>query len=120
MNRRRSLWWFLPVVAWMAFIFRLSSRSTVPHAPILTDQAAAVVGHFLLYATLALLLANALSRSRTTTSIGTISIALTLAVLYGISDEVHQSFVPGRDPAMFDVFVDAAGAMVGCACFQPD
>lgn len=34
------------------------------------------------------------------------------AVLYAISDEFHQSFVPGRGPSAWDVCIDAAGAAV--------
>ncbi len=33
------------------------------------------------------------------------------AVLYGISDEFHQSFVSGRTPSMADLLADAAGAL---------
>ena len=33
------------------------------------------------------------------------------AVLYGISDEFHQSFVSGRTPAMADLLADAVGAL---------
>jgi VanZ family protein len=39
--------------------------------------------------------------------------ALVLAVLYGISDEFHQSLVPGREPSTLDVLVDGAGALMG-------
>ena len=37
-------------------------------------------------------------------------IAWALAVLYSATDEFHQSFVPGRHPAVTDVMIDALGA----------
>jgi len=36
--------------------------------------------------------------------------AVAVAALYAASDELHQSFVPGRTPAVADVLIDAAGA----------
>jgi hypothetical protein len=32
-------------------------------------------------------------------------------VLYGLADEFHQSFVPGRSPSLFDVVSDGVGAI---------
>ena len=40
-------------------------------------------------------------------------LAAGLTVLYGISDEFHQSFVPTRDSSFSDVLADGAGAMLG-------
>lgn len=41
-------------------------------------------------------------------------VAWLLAVIYAVTDEVHQSFVPGRQPAVADVLVfDALGAALG-------
>ncbi|MBO5275459.1 MAG: VanZ family protein, partial [Clostridia bacterium] len=37
------------------------------------------------------------------------------AVLYAISDEIHQMFVPGRGPAVIDVLLDSTGAALGAA-----
>jgi VanZ family protein len=106
-----SLYWrFLLVIAWMGLIFRLSSRSTVPHSPVFSDQVAAVFGHFLLYFVLTSLLVFALKSTRTTTLSGTLLVAFVVALTYGFSDEIHQSFVPGRDAAAFDVMVDTCGA----------
>lgn len=40
--------------------------------------------------------------------------AFILAVVYALSDEFHQSFVPGRHPSLVDALViDAGGAAIG-------
>ena len=39
--------------------------------------------------------------------------ALLLCVLYAISDEIHQLFVPGRSGQFRDVLIDSAGSCVG-------
>jgi len=39
-------------------------------------------------------------------------LAWIMAVLYSTTDEFHQSFVPGRHPAVTDVMIDAFGAAV--------
>jgi len=36
-----------------------------------------------------------------------------VAVLYAISDELHQSFVPGRTPSLEDVAIDSFAAGLG-------
>lgn len=36
-----------------------------------------------------------------------------MAILYAITDEIHQSFVPGRGPWVVDVVIDAIGALIG-------
>lgn len=37
------------------------------------------------------------------------------SILYGISDELHQSLVPSRQPDFFDLLADAAGVVFTCA-----
>lgn len=39
--------------------------------------------------------------------------AVLIGVLYGASDELHQSFVPARSAELHDVLVDAIGVAVG-------
>ena len=39
--------------------------------------------------------------------------AALVAVLYAISDELHQSFVAGRQGAVLDVVIDSAGVVAG-------
>jgi len=42
-------------------------------------------------------------------------LAFGLAALYAATDEVHQSFVPGRTPSPWDVLIDGAGAALAVA-----
>jgi len=41
--------------------------------------------------------------------------AATLAVAYGVTDEWHQRFVPGRSATLGDLAADAVGAVVAVA-----
>ena len=38
-----------------------------------------------------------------------IRIATLLSLLYGFSDEIHQTFVPTRNGSLFDILVDSIG-----------
>ena len=40
-------------------------------------------------------------------------ICLAIGVLYAISDEIHQIFVPGRTAKVMDVFIDTSGVIIG-------
>lgn len=40
-------------------------------------------------------------------------ISITLTFLYACTDEFHQGFVPGRGPALKDVFIDTLGGSLG-------
>ena len=108
-SRRR---WLAPL-AWMAFIFWLSSQPTLPSAPEpLADLVLKKTGHFVLYAVLAGLWTWALE-SEGLSLRERVRVALVISVLYAISDEVHQRFVPGRGPRVTDVVIDSVGAVVG-------
>ena len=41
-----------------------------------------------------------------------IIIALLVSVAYGISDEIHQFFVPGRNSTFRDVFINTTGVLM--------
>ena len=36
-----------------------------------------------------------------------------IGVIYATSDEIHQSFIPGRGPAVTDVILDSIGILFG-------
>lgn len=42
---------------------------------------------------------------------GLVAITFLFIVLYGLSDEIHQYFVPGRSSSVFDLLVDSAGGL---------
>lgn len=44
--------------------------------------------------------------------------AFLIAVLFAISDEVHQGFVPGREARVADVCFDASGAALGLLAWR--
>jgi VanZ family protein len=94
----------------MAFIFAASS---VPGSQIpgnIWDKLA----HLLVYAVLGAVFTIPLSRGRWTgVHARTIAAAVMLSLLYGISDEIHQNFTPGRTPDVMDVVADTLGAAAG-------
>lgn len=40
-----------------------------------------------------------------------------ICILYAITDEIHQLFVPGRSGRIFDVGVDTIGSLIGIVVF---
>lgn len=38
-------------------------------------------------------------------------------LIFGLSDEFHQSFIPGRTASLDDLFADAAGGFIGALVF---
>lgn len=95
----------------MGLIFLVSSRSTLPRV---TNGAAETLvkksAHMLEYAILVVLWRKPLSGQMGAGR--SLLAAWLLAVLYAVSDEYHQTFVPGRQGRVFDVLVDAMGAML--------
>ena len=108
----RLLWAWGPVWALMMLIFAASS---VPQLPAATDSIDDKLWHALVYGLLGALLLRALSGARLRQVSGrTAGLAVLLATLYGLTDEAHQYFVPGRSAEAADVFADLNGAAAAC------
>lgn len=105
---------FLPAIVWAGAIFFISHQPTVPDVPGLASSITSVAGHFGVYFVLAILLWWGLGTFDIPAN-QRLAIAFGIAVLYGVSDEWHQSFVPGRQPDILDVITDAIGAATGLA-----
>ncbi|MCM8796361.1 MAG: VanZ family protein [Candidatus Omnitrophica bacterium] len=107
---------WLIVIMWMAVIFCFSSVPGKNTPSIFPFQD--IVFHFFIYAFLGLSFVCALKNSfpRISLPIG-ITLTVLFGFLYGISDEWHQSFVPGRTVSVFDVLVDTLGSLAAGSGF---
>lgn len=127
---------WLAVLLWMVLIFNLSSQVAEQSNELSTGITEVIVqtvqkiapgvefdirslnnilrknAHFFAYLMLGILLLNAFRRSAVK-GCRSIGLALGICVLYAISDELHQLFVPGRGCQFRDVIIDSAGAAVG-------
>lgn len=107
-----SAWWWLAAGLYALAIFLLSGQSYplgVKHLPFLVDKAI----HVLVYGAFSVVLFAALRHSRPRTpSLVLAGVAAVIAVLYGVSDEYHQSFIPFRRTDAYDLAANAVGAVV--------
>src|SRR3990172_6007304 len=107
MTARRIYQWLS--IAWMMLIFILSSLPSLPGLPSIIDLDK--LFHALIYGVLAYFVLRSLPGSETM-SMKHALLAAMLAIAYGITDEYHQSFVPGREADIRDVLADSAGALI--------
>jgi len=100
---RGLLWTWLPVLAWAAVIFALSSVPGLGTGLGVWDTLLRKLAHMAEFAILGLLLARALPELP----------AFAAGVAYAALDELHQHFVPGRAGMLLDVGIDAVGLLLG-------
>jgi len=102
---------WIPVIVYAGIIFYYSSLSE-PLGKIPLFPHADKLIHFFEFAFLGLLLRRALlNASVSYFQQHHIFWTVILGVIYGISDEFHQSFVPGREVAAWDLFFDSIGIL---------
>ena len=118
---------YVIVALWMVLIFLLSHQDST----VSSGQSGAILqtiqdtfhiqvpevfirknAHFFLYFILGCLVYSAMRlhqwRPRTAAIVSSI-----VVVLYAISDEIHQLFVPGRSGEMRDVLIDSIAGLIG-------
>jgi VanZ family protein len=105
MKRSIPIYWFF-VFVYAALIFYLSSRPalSVSHDKIL---------HMLEYGILGFLLASALTRQFDLKRFHLVIWVVLIGTLFGVSDEIHQYFVPGRNCSAADATADFLGSLLG-------
>src|SRR5918992_6097812 len=99
---RLNAW--IPVAAWAAVIFTVSSIPSLDSGLGTWDTLLRKLAHVGEYAILGALLYRAIRREPT---------AIALGSLYAVTDELHQSFVAGRNGSPVDWLIDTAGVVAG-------
>ena len=117
----RVLWYWVPVALYAGAIFFLSAQShPEEHLPsfLLKDVSDKVL-HAVEYAVLGGLCYRAfrwgLSEQMAARAL---IIAIVTASLYGVTDEVHQLFVPFRESSWLDWLADTIGAAIGALSWR--
>lgn len=106
---------WLPPVVWMGIIFLASAQPTLPSVPGRWDLLLKKTMHVAAYGGLAWLYMRALRGDELgrggldDTTVRAVSAGM--ALLYALSDEYHQTFVPGRNGSLIDVAIDGIGVL---------
>lgn len=98
------------MVAWMVVIFLLSSQPDSDPSARHLNIGVYKLAHLIVYSVLGVLVAGATRHGKMPRAAWW---AWVILVLYAISDEIHQSFVPGRTPLVTDVAIDSLGGVLG-------
>jgi VanZ family protein len=136
MNLRRFLKYWLPVLAWMVFIFigstdllsaEHTSRFIGPFlhwfAPDISEATVSSVqlvvrkcAHLTEYAILAALLLRAFRQHQPRVA-RALAMSFFIASVYAALDEFHQSYVASRTGSPWDVLIDCIGALAGLVIY---
>lgn len=96
---------FIPAILWMVFIFFLSSQSTIGIGETRTQRFLILkTFHLIEYAVLYVLIYFATNSTKK---------SIPFAYFYALSDEYHQSLVPGREGRFTDTLIDLIGIFIG-------
>ena len=112
MTVSRFVHYWLPIIAYCTAIFVQSSFPTTEQLPAwpFLDK----ILHVTAYALLGFLAFRALATGRLANNLNlALFISAIFAGVYGLSDEWHQSFVPGRSPETADALADLIGGIIG-------
>lgn len=109
----RFVRFWLPVFLWMAVIFAFSAKQDVKVASTQEEN-------FLIFKTLhmveyAFLYVFSFRAFRNASGVKRRSVAVAaflVTILYAVTDEIHQLFIPSREGRLRDVIIDSVGASI--------
>ncbi len=109
---KKALLYQGPLIAWAGAIFVLSSLPQVSRVPL--PYHLDKLAHAVVYGVLAITAHRAFFRQAGSSWLRQHAaiLAVVFALVYGVTDEFHQQFVPGRVSSLLDLVADAAGAVI--------
>ncbi len=114
--KRFALYW-LPLILYCLFIYIQSDHPSPEQIPIFPNVDKIL--HAAAYGIMGILFYRAYQTLRFKDNIKMLMfLSVISASLYGISDEIHQSFVPFRQAEVADVIADMIGAIFGVCLYQ--
>jgi VanZ family protein len=114
---RFFLWYWLPVIIYCFLIFIQSSYPSPPHIPKIPHMDK--LAHIGIYAGLGMLFFRAFRTLRWTDNVMLVmALSAISASLYGISDEIHQHFIPYRQADIVDALADMLGSVLGVYLYR--
>ena len=84
----------------------------------LSEQIISNLAHIPAYALLTFLWLKSFAVAESKNNIIVFSLILSGLVLFAVSDEIHQSFVPGRTASFMDIGLDLLGILFGLWIFK--
>ncbi len=117
MRLRKLLFW-IPSIIWAIIIFSISNKSgnELPSLKFGLDKLA----HIVVYSFLSYLLLFAYVNTSNQKYLRKIYLAFLIAFLYGIFEEFHQLFVPGRFFSFADMYANLVGSIIGILIWHFD
>ncbi|MFQ5800747.1 MAG: VanZ family protein [Candidatus Hydrothermarchaeales archaeon] len=105
---------WLPFIVYAGFIFYLSAQPyiEIPGGILFLDPESLLL-HLIEYIPLGFLAARAVSKTPRLSSYDPFFFPVLISATYGLTDEAHQYFVPGRTASLLDATADALGVIFG-------
>jgi hypothetical protein len=98
-------------IFWAGVIFYLSSKSSLPTPALFPGQDK--LFHLIAFGMLAFFSLGAMRPATSGYRGRQVWLTVGLVALYGLLDEFHQYYVPGRSVEVYDALADACGGLLG-------
>jgi len=112
LEKRRKALVFIPLIVYWIILF---TATTLPMKELPSIALGDKVNHFSAYLLLSVMLFLTLIFQRRNILLQKYAaqFALLIASVYGVLDEIHQLFIPGRSAEVLDWAADTGGALIG-------